>query len=291
LLGASLAFSASEHDDYFTSRTNVLYGNADGQDLSMDIYIPIGTEPSSESPLRPAIVFIHGGGWVGGDKSAYVDYCSWFARRGFAGFNINYRLVKPDGNQWPAQINDAQLAVRWVRDHADEYRVDPNRVGVFGDSAGGHLVALLGTWPDRNTSSEKLGSYSNRVNCVVDLYGPTDLTAPLPTKGPFNINVEKLVDDLLGGPKSERMELARAASPLFHVSAGDSPFLIFHGDKDPLVPLDQSQRLNEALKEAGVESRLVVFEGAGHGFGPPLQVKMRAECLEFFNRHLGAKLR
>ncbi|MCA1596841.1 MAG: alpha/beta hydrolase, partial [Chloroflexi bacterium] len=148
---------------------DVQYGEAGGQKLLLDVYVPWG--PSMD---RPAILFIHGGSWMGGDKGDYHSFALKMASRGYVGFAVNYRLANKWGNKWPAQIDDVQRAVRWVRAHARQYGVDPDRVGAIGESAGGHLVAMLGVTDTWNNSDPALAGYSSRVNCVVDLFGPTD---------------------------------------------------------------------------------------------------------------------
>ena len=265
---------------------NVEYGTGGGRPLKLDIVRP------KEQPkgLMPAIIYVHGGGWSGGAKESYIPAISALARRGYFCTTIAYRLSGEA--TWPAQIEDCKCAIRWMRAHAKEYSVDPNRIGVWGDSAGGHLVALLGTSGDARMLEGKGGwpEYSSRVNAVCDWYGPVDFLwyyenakdNPL-LSGIFK-DGNDVLSQLLGGPFWERPGLCRQASPLSYVSKDDPPFLIMQGDKDPLVPMIHSQMLNDALTKAGVDSTLIIMKGAGHGFpgAEPLN-----KVADFFDKHLG----
>lgn len=249
-----------------------------GVPLLLDLYLP---EKAAAKPL-PMVVWVHGGGWSGGSK----DRCPgvYLAADGFAVASINYRLT--DVAQWPAQIEDCRSAVRWLRKHADEYGLDAAHVGVWGGSAGGHLVALLGTLD----APEVAGEPSCKVQAVCDWYGPSDLL----TMPPNVLSPGKTEEDLaksngaklLGGTVRDRPESAKQASALYQVSPDDPPFLIMHGDQDPAVPLEQSTRLHEALQKAGVAAALEVIAGAGHG-GPAFQTDaVRKSIRDFFTRHL-----
>lgn len=264
---------------------NVVYGEAGGQKLLLDVY---GANPAA---TRPAIIFVHGGSWSIGSKADLGFAAAALAAQGYVGFSINYRLLRDGRNRFPAQLDDAQRAVRWVRAHAREFGVDPRRIGALGASAGGHLAALLGTTDTRDNSDPALARYSSRVQCVVDLYGPTDFTPALDPANQSRMAADKsagagIVQQLLG-PLPQAAGNYRLASPVTHIDRKTAPFLIFHGGRDTLVPLDQSQRLDAALRKAGVESKLVVFPTAGHGYREPqLLAQTFAAVQAFFNRHL-----
>ena len=242
---------------------DVEYVPGGGPSRSLDLYLPTQTN----APL-PLIVWIHGGAWKMGSKdftpAIPLTVC------GFAVASINYRLSQEA--PFPAQIDDCRAAVRFLRANAAKYGLDGKHIGVWGGSAGGHLVALLGT----------TGVASNRVQCVVDWYGPTDLTPEGPTKG-HDIDV---VTQLLGGPVQEKLELARQASPLKQVTKDAAPFFIMHGDQDRTVNPEHSQLLFAALQKAGVEATLKILPGAGHG-GPQFATGENRKLIEdFFRRHL-----
>jgi len=207
------------------------------------------------------VVFIHGGGWYEGDKSSVPPLP--LAEQGYAVASINYRLV--DQAIWPAQIHDAKAAIRYLRSNASSYNIDPNRIGVWGMSAGAHLAALLGTSGDVPVLEGKLGlhSVSSRVQAVVDWYGPTDF-ASIGNGESLTDHARGMLERFFGGPMSQRKEAAYAASPVSYVSSDDPPFLLMHGDKDTLVPVSQSQQLNSLLMAAGVKTDLIIVQGAGH---------------------------
>jgi acetyl esterase/lipase len=244
----------------------------------LDLYLP--EKPNHPLPL---IVWIHGGGWRSDSKEK--PPAIGFAKMGYAMASINYRLSQHA--QFPAQIQDCKAAIRWLRANATKYNLDPAHIGVWGASAGGHLVALLGTTGGVMELEGTGGNLdqSSRVQAVVDLFGPTDfLTIGHPLSDPGGPVVA-----LIGGPPQENKDKAAKASPIAYVGKDAAPFLILHGDKDPLVPLDQSKLLEEALKKVGVEVTFQVLAGAGHGgsqFSSPDNLKRIAD---FFQKHLRDK--
>jgi len=283
-----LAFAGNVHSAEVLLREelDVKYGEAGGQPLLIDTF-----RPAEQKGKLPVVVYVHGGGWTGGNKRDFRDGARGLAKAGYVTFSVGYRLVRTNdvnnSTRWPAQIDDVQRAIRWIRSKADEYQLDTNKIGAVGASAGGHLVNLLGTIETRDNSDKALAKHSSKVQCVINIFGPTDLTldfTKLVAAGPM---VQGLVDNLIAKPKSTHMATYKEASPLFHVTAKSAPFLHFHGTVDPLVPLDQSQRFHDALKKAGVESTLVIFEGEGHGFKKPENVqKFIMDSVNFLNKHL-----
>lgn len=258
---------------------DIEYAHVGAKSLRLDLYLP-RREPGARLPV---VVWIHGGGWRGGDKGR--TRAPHVLGEGYAVASIGYRLSQEA--TFPAQIHDCKAAIRWLRAHADRYGLDPERIGAWGSSAGGHLAALLGTSGGVAELEGTVGGnleYSSRVQAVCDFFGPADLLAVLePGAWPSHASPTSAESLLLGGPVAERVDLARLASPVTHVSTDDPPFLIVHGDQDRVVPLDQSERLHRALTAAGVESTLHVVKGAGHGFRDP---GVDALVGEFFDRHL-----
>jgi acetyl esterase/lipase len=229
----------------------------------LDLFVP----PGATNPL-PLIIWIHGGAWRAGSK----ENCPAlrFLERGYAVASINYRLSQHA--VFPAQIEDCKAAVRWLRAHAPEYHLDPDHFAAWGSSAGGHLVALLGTsgGVKEFAVGENL-NISSRVQAVVDFFGPTDFAQmskySLPN-APFDHDAADSPEALLiGGAVQQNKARAAKASPLAYVSHDTPPFLIMHGNKDNIVPYQQSELLRDALKKAGVSVTLKIVEGAGHGFG------------------------
>ena len=234
----------------------------------LDLYLPKPTDAPS-----PVIVWIHGGGWIAGEKKNCPP--KKFVAKGYAAVSVGYRLSQQA--TYPAQIQDCKAAIRWLRAHAAEYHLDPNRIGVWGSSAGGQLVALLGTTGNLRVFDvgENLDQ-SSAVQCVVDWFGPTD----------FLYHTDPKIEQLLGVPVAGHEDIAKLASPLYFVTKASAPFLIMHGDQDPLVPIEESKDFNAALQKAGVETKLVVLPGAGHAgpaFGKPDITKTVGD---FFDRHL-----
>ena len=248
--------------------------------LTLDVYQPMGVEGK-----RPGILLVHGGGWFSGDKAdkEYVEICQYLATEGFAVFSVNYRLVPKA--RYPAQLDDVQRAVRWVRKHADDYSIDIKKIGAVGDSAGGHLVSLLGTRDTRDNSDADLKRYSSKVQCVVDLFGPVDFLADNNSKLPGI--AEGLVTNLFGQKRVVALDLYKEGSPITYVNKESAHFLIMHGDKDPLVPLTQSREMKAALDKAGNETELIIMVNEGHGFKlPENRLKQKTETIAFFNKWL-----
>ncbi|HEY0070487.1 MAG TPA: alpha/beta hydrolase [Chloroflexia bacterium] len=244
-----------------TAQRNVTYCTVGGEALKMDLFLP----QAGGAPF-PVVVYIHGGSWVGGDKFEVGLAGKELARKGYIVASINYRLGPK--HKWPAQIQDAKCAIRYLRASAGKYNLDPSRIAAWGSSAGGHLGALLGL-TDPSAGFDNSGQYldqSSRVQAVVDMFGPTDLNAYDPDK--YSKGVGQAVFGVTGD-RPESRDLLRRASPVTY--AGNSqgtPFLILHGDKDSLVPLSQSQALYNRLQAAGAEAELVVVRNAEHGFRP-----------------------
>lgn len=275
------AWQAGTEDLPFEIRKGLIYGPNERNEL--DLYLPKDDGKS----LRPAVVVIHGGGWKGGDKRALSYLAEAFARRGYVAAAINYRLA-PKWN-YPAHLDDCQRAVRWLRKNAKEFRVDPERFGAAGASAGGHLALLLGTRGVRDDSDPELKGISSKVQCVLSIFGPTDFTDEyyVQAKNPV---AARDIANFVGKTYDEAPEIWKEASSFHHVSPDDAPTFIIHGDQDRLVPLDQSVKFAEALREVGVEVQLVVIKGMGHGARTPEQreefMKAVDQALEFFDKHL-----
>jgi acetyl esterase/lipase len=244
----------------------------------LDLYVP----EKAAAPV-PAIIWIHGGGWRNGSKERPPGVL--LAARDYAIASINYRLSQHA--VFSAQIEDCKAAIRWLRANAKQYNLDPDHFGVWGASAGGHLAALLGTAGSVQKWDRTGGNtgQSSRVQAVVDLFGPTDL---LKMGGSHN-NPKSPESLLVGGPLQENKEKAAEANPIAYVSKDVAPFLILHGDKDPAVPISQSEMLADALKRAGVEVTFKPIKVAGHG-GPAFNSPENLRLIrEFFDKHLKKK--
>jgi acetyl esterase/lipase len=254
--------------------TNVVYGRAGDEDLTLDLASPKGlTRPV------PAVVWIHGGAWRGGRKEEFRQLISDSAKAGYVSASINYRLLPKYA--FPAQVEDAKCAVRWLRANAERLHIDPNRIGAVGASAGAHLAMMLGAMDTGDGLEGDGGSpeASSRVQAVVSLAGPTNLQSTFPEAS------QKLIADFVGGPAAEKPDVAKAASPLTYVSVGDAPMLLVQGTSDHLVPHDQAIQMAEALSKASVPGRIELLLGQGHGLTNERARVLRA-TFEFLNRHL-----
>ncbi len=244
----------------------------------LDLFLP------KDGTNLPLIINIHGGAFKMGSKEQGVPL--EYLVQGYAVASINYRLSQHA--KFPAQIEDCKAAVRWLRAHATAYRLDPNRFAAWGASAGGHLAAMLGTTGD--TKEFDVGAnldQTSRMQAVVDYFGPTDFlqmdTHRLPN-GQVHDAANSPESELIGGAIQDNKAKTAKANPIAYVTPGDPPFLICHGDQDPLVPHHQSELLEAALKKAGVPVKFYTVKGAGHGgFKDP---KVPEMTREFLAKHL-----
>ncbi|MDI1315306.1 alpha/beta hydrolase [Prosthecobacter sp.] len=241
------------------------YAGTDNPKQKVDLYLP--RKRNTDKPL-PVVALIHGGGWVNGDRLGYAAAAIQFARTGdYASVTVGYRLTKEA--HWPSQIYDCKAAIRWIRAHAKEYNLDPDKIAVMGSSAGGHLSSLIGTSGDVKELEGDLGpntTFSSRVQCVVNLCGPQDFTQALMfDKEKKPIVADPAVSDLLGGNYVEKHAEAVAASPVTYVTKDDPPFITFQGTADQRVAYIHAEAIHAALQKASVPSLLIPITGGGHG--------------------------
>ena len=251
---------ASEPAD-FTLQQDVTYRVVDETPLKLDLAIPTGPGPF------PAVVFVHGGGWIMGHRSRYAYEIEEAARQGFVAATITYRLSKtgvdtPSVDGFPAALEDVKAAIRYLRTNHKELHVDPKRVGVVGESAGGHLALMAGlTRPsDGFEGSPPADAASSEVQAVVNVSGATDLTALWRSSE----RVRPALVVLLGGTAVARSEAYRKASPVAYARKDAPPILSIHGSHDGVIPVGQAQRLEEAITKAGGRHTVVILKDAGH---------------------------
>jgi acetyl esterase/lipase len=265
---------------------NIPFAKAGNTPLLLDIAVP----PAGDGPF-PAILFLHGGGWAAGRHSDLAPFLQGAAQIGYVGISSQYRLV-PKAH-FPAQIYDCKAAVRWIRANARQYKIDPNRIYVVGFSAGGHLASPLGlTTPadglegtppepgkpaDPNTLTDANFDQSTQVHAVVNFFGPTDFTT---RDWPQNLETA-ILNPFLGGSFNEIPDIYKKASPITYATKSAPPFLFIHGTDDPVVPVDQSKRLAQKLKELGANPQLVILENEKHGFSPANNQKTILQMVEF----------
>ena len=241
-----------------------------------DLYLPTSTPTGA---LRPAVVIIHGGGWSKGkhDDKREVNIGTTLAMHGYVGMSIDYVLSSKTNATWPQNLYDCKSAVRWLRKNSERLKIDPQRIGVIGGSAGGQLAAMVTlTMPEDGLDPKTpYGDYSCRVVCGVDLYGPAEL-----------LTWRNL--SMIGKTRSEAPEVYRTASPISYVRSNSPPLLIVHGSADKTVPVKQSELFADALQRAGATHEFIIVPGAPHSFDlQPKQRDLRPAVLGFLDRYMG----
>jgi acetyl esterase/lipase len=275
LLSGGVLSAAPVYPDDVRVERDVNYLGKDRVE-NADLYFPLNI---SRGGRLPAVLIIHGGGWNDGarDHPLQISIGAMLARNGYVAMSIDYKLSYGKFVVWPTNLYDCKNAVRWLRKNAGQLQIDPDRIGVIGESAGGHLasmVALTGATGDLEPSGPYPG-ISDRVSCCVDMYGVADVSTYEPRVS------------MLGKKAAEAPELYKIASPINYVCSNSPPFLILHGTADKLVLPRQSEVFDKVLTKFGVEHRMVWVPGAPHAFGLNLpQQDLRPLVLDFFNRHL-----
>jgi acetyl esterase/lipase len=225
-----------------------------GVELMMDIYHPVQKQ---DKPV-PAVVVVHGGAWVMGHRRDMAELCQAIAERGMLAATVSYRLAPR--HKWPAQLDDVQTAVRYLRANASRLNIDPKQIGAAGASAGGHLSLFLGSIETRDEKPTEYAGVSSRVAAVFNIFGPTDLTNTTDYPQRFDM----MYAALLGKPRAEAEAEVRSGSPLFSITKDSAPVFILHGTLDQLVPVAQGRALEKKLREVGVPVEAVYMEGVGH---------------------------
>lgn len=252
---------------------NIEYKNVDSISLQLDIY-----KKKAQTAKRPVLIFIHGGSWSKGKRSDYLPYLIDYAMKDYVTATVSYRLVKVA--KYPAAVQDVKCAIKWIKDHADEYGIDANRVALVGGSAGGHLAMMAGY--DYNGSVDECSASSNgKVQAVVNLYGPIDLTTPYARARPE-------ITNFLGKTYEEAPELFIESSPKTYISPDDPPTLTFHGTIDSLVPVSQADSLNSWLQSAGVVHDYHRLKGWPHAMD--LSQKVNKYCQHHMDKFLKTNL-
>lgn len=247
-------------------------------DVSLQLNI---SRPKSDK-LAPAILCIHGGGFRAGKREAWDARCQKMAERGYVAATVTYRLAPQ--HPFPACIHDVKAAVRWLRANAGRYHIDPEHIGVVGDSAGGHLAQFLGVTDGRPEFEGSGGApdQSSRVTCVVNYYGPSDFTKSYGK----SVDAAQVLPLWLGGDLEHEHHKHVMASPLNWITPSAAPTLLIHGTEDKYVAFEQAQWAYDRMKAADVEVELLKLDGAGHGFKGADAERAEAAMFEFFDRHL-----
>jgi acetyl esterase/lipase len=253
------------------------YSNPDGQHLQLNL-----ARPKQQPSAGPAVLCIHGGGFRAGNRDRWNGLCQQLAERGYVAATVTYRLAPQ--YQFPAAVHDVKAAVRWLRANGAKYGIDPERIGVVGDSAGGHLAQFLGVTagvaPFEGTGGN--AEQSSAVACVVNYYGPSDFTKSYAK----SVDASEVLPLFLGGDLEHARRRHIEASPLYWVTPQAAPTLLLHGTKDPYVALEQAQWIFDRLKAAEVEVQLLELQDAGHGFKGADAQRAEQAMFEFFDKHL-----
>lgn len=280
LLASPAALSAAEPVDVRVEK-DVAYLEPDRAERA-DLYLPPTFEPGRK---YPGIVIIHGGGWTGGDKGAAreINIGTTLAAHGYVCMSINYALAKTGSPTFPQNIQDCKRAVRWLRKNAARFQLDTEHVGAIGGSAGGHLTALLAvTGAEAGLDPKEDAEHSCRIQAAVPMYPhcAASWEGQVPPKPYPSL-------PMFAQAQAVAPALWDSASPIKQLSKDDPPLLILHGTADTTTPLDQSTRFHEAARSTGVESELIIVEGAPHSFHlQPKQRDLRPEVIAFFDKHL-----
>ena len=261
---------------------DIKFTNINEHDLKLDLYLP---EKTMKSAL---VVWIHGGGWQKGSKKDCK--VNWLSEHGYSVASISYRLSQVA--KFPAQLHDCKGAIRWLRANSSKYGFEPNDIIVAGSSAGGHLAALVGTTSGNERLEGEVGgnlTQPSSVSAIIDYYGPTDFILRSKTQPSRANEIGSVVYNLLGGGADKKVGLAKLASAAHHVTKDDPPLLIFHGDKDNTVLIDQSEAIIKAYKSTGLSVRMNVLPGKKHGGAVFYHGENRKRVLEFLEEVLNPK--
>lgn len=277
---AAHAQKAPAVPDDVVFEAGIEYANPDNQHLQLNLARP----KQGDGPF-PAVICIHGGGFRAGKREGYDGLCIRLAQHGYVAMTVSYRLAPK--YPFPAAIHDVKAAVRWARANAGRYRIDPERIGVTGGSAGGHLAQFLGVTGDVKAFEGNGGNsnQSSRVACVVNVYGPSDFTKSYGK----SVDAAEVLPLFLGGNLETARQQHVRASPLYWVTPNAAPTLCIHGTEDKYVAHEQAVWLVDKLKAAGVEADLLTLEGAGHGFKGKDAERAEKALLGFFDKHLKKK--
>ncbi|MCA9050344.1 MAG: alpha/beta hydrolase [Planctomycetaceae bacterium] len=287
VLLTATACSPSLQAQSVTEHSDLVFAEASGEQLRLDLYIPPTDSRPQTDARPPLVVWIHGGGWRGGSRKNVP--LKQLTEHGYALASISYRLT--DKALFPAQIHDCKAAIRWLRGNADKYGYNADRIAVAGSSAGGHLALLTGVSAGVAELEGDVGEHpdqSSAVQAVIDYYGPSDFVLRGKTQPDRAYTTKAGSFALLGGLRDGKIspEMESFAGPATYVGSDDPPLLIFHGTDDRTVLMDQSERMVSLYKSAGLEVELVVLDGAGHGGHSFFADQNYAAAEEFLERHL-----
>ena len=272
-LGAGAAQATRTHKD-------VIYATVNGIPLALDLYLP------ANERRPPLVIYLHGGAWTSGSK---LQYPSFLVERGFAVASLDFRST--NDAPFPGNTLDIKAGIRFLRAKAAEYGYRAERIALVGASSGGHLAALVGVTNGHPELEGRLGDHadeSSDVQAIVSYFGASNLTTILAQSTPAGLEVRvPALKRLLGGAPEEMAELARLASPVFHVDRGDPPLMLLHGDQDAQMPINQAHELEGAYRKTGLFVEFMVLHGVGHVGDPFFQGEPVERVVSFLHRTIG----
>jgi acetyl esterase/lipase len=257
-------------------KPDVTYATVAGEELKLDLATPKGLDHAA-----PAIVVIHGGGWAAGKRQDMTPIAKDAAAHGYVAATISYRFTPK--HRFPAQIEDVKCAVRYLRAHAKELSIDPQRIGAMGISAGAHLSMMLGVLDSADGMEGDGGNpeQPSKVQAVVSFVGPVNLVID-----EYTDTQSQILEAFVGGKPKDKQADCRRASPITYLNKGDAPMLCFFGTKDPLISYDQAFQMATALTNAEVPGRVEMLMGAGHGWLGPEMTRTLNATMAFFDENL-----
>lgn len=280
LSGSSLAHAQGGHGHEYREHKDVVYASVGGKELALDLYVPSGVQ----NP--PLLVWVHGGAWSTGTKAGVPKQ---FVGAGIATASLDFR--QSTEARFPAAVHDIKAAIRFLRAKAGEYGYRTERVAIGGSSSGGHLAALVGVTNGHQALEGSVGGHlreSSSVQAILDYYGASNLTTILAQSTAFGLSMRRpALERLLGALPDQARELAELASPVAHVDRSDPPLLLFHGDQDPQMPINQAHELEGAYKAQGLDVDFDVIHGAAHGGARFFAVEPLGRALAFLRRTIG----
>ena len=276
-LAAAALLAGPAAAEEITFEAGIEFAKAGGESLQLNL-----ARPKTPTGKLPAILCIHGGGFRAGKREGWDARCKLLAEQGYVAATVTYRLAPK--HPFPAAVEDVKAGVRWLRANAEKYSIDPDRIGVIGDSAGGHLAQFLGVTGGVAQFEGDGGNpgVSSRVSCVVNYYGPSDLTKSYGK----SVDAAEVLPLWLGGDATKEHRRHILASPLYWVTPSAAPTLLLQGTEDKYVNHEQAVWMHERLKAAEVEVEFLSLEGAGHGFKGADAEKAWKAALAFFEKHL-----
>jgi len=277
-----MIFARSSYSGEFRKVEDVEFAKIGSHSLKLDLYVP-------SKQVGPLMVWVHGGAWRSGSKNEMpLTRC---VAEGYPAASVEYRLSTEA--KFPAQVHDIKAAIRFLRARSGDYKIDAEKIIIAGASAGGHLAALAGVSNGESELEGTVGDHldqSSAVQGIISYFGASDLTTILEQSTPHGLNVRvPALDLLLGGQPKDVPGLARLASPVFHVDKNDPPLLLFHGDRDPQMPINQAHQLMGAYQKAGAKAYFEVVYGAGHGGGEFYDESRQRVLLKFLEDNFAGK--